>query len=366
MFRQGGEQRARTQEERPLSYDPASAHSSGHSDGSCHSSVSNTPYNPGAADHYAYEHKPTRNDFDPYLKFDVANQKQVQLDPYLSAVLHLDDLSESDMEGLTRIANSDELQKLLVAYCAKMRDEIERYPPFAQLFNHVVTELVKARLTGNEQGIVLCISHPVPIRGSRSERKPDTVLVKALAISFRLAELAKREEEMKGGLAKAMAEVAKTRPKNARGRKPMFSKDAEGKVAAEPKDVKDVEVKDDGEKGKGKANDVDPVLEMAKTPPSRSSRVPYMWDDILTFIEFKMTERSIKLTAEEPQSEKSSSTCTSCASHFRFSCAKYLSLLQQGRRPGKRERERANFLHRLATSLAAQGPHFLSSLPPVS
>ncbi|KAK7036646.1 hypothetical protein VNI00_011579 [Paramarasmius palmivorus] len=304
LFRQTAEGKARSQEERPLSHDPSSAYSS---DGSWQTSVSNTPYNPGAADHYAYEYKPTRNDYDPYLKFDVANQKTVELDPYLSTVLHLDDILESDIQALTHIAESDEFHRLLAAYCVDVNDEIKRYPPFVELFNFVVREMVKAGLTGNEQDLVLCISHPVPIRGSRSERKPDTVIVKALAISFRLAERQARKE----AAAKAKGEQGKAGPKKARVRKPKLAKDAEGKVAAEPedtKDVKDVEVKDGGKKGKGKGKDADAVLETAKKPPSGSSRSAYMWDDILTFIEFKMSKHSIKLTPDEPQSEQSSST----------------------------------------------------------
>ncbi|KAI3608528.1 other 1 protein kinase [Moniliophthora roreri] len=194
------------------------------------SSINNTPYNHGSADHVSDKTKPTRDDFKPFLIFDVKGEKTVPLDLFIFNVLHI---SESLLEAkvsraLRSIEESNGFKELLVKYREKVSSEIQRYPTFVKLVNYAIGEMVEKKITTNERRFILAVNHPSKVRGSYSDRIPDTVGVTQKAISLR--RLSKSDKET--------------------------------------------------------------VQDTAKASP----RVPFMWGDIFTFIEFKLEKYSLEGT----------------------------------------------------------------------
>ncbi|KAK7036642.1 hypothetical protein VNI00_011575 [Paramarasmius palmivorus] len=226
-------------------------------DGSHEASVSNTPYGKGSVDHVDHEKQPRHQDYKPFLIVDVQNEKIVQLDPYLTHVLKTDSITPEDQSALDDIASSPGFQALLGAYTKKMAHEPERYPPFIDLFNTVIQQMKARGLTANSEDIALCIADPVAIRGSRSDRKPDAIGVKAKTLYVRTEQGNAAYEKLKKG----------------------------------KKNGKEKEL----------AIDYDEVYQAARQPPSANSRFIYMWDDILFFIELKMLLKEIKKLAPQPQ-----------------------------------------------------------------
>ncbi|KAK7036605.1 hypothetical protein VNI00_011538 [Paramarasmius palmivorus] len=228
-------------------------------DGSHEASIDNTPYNAGSASHTRHEIQTTHKDFEPFLKVDIEHEKPVQLDQYTSKVLHTDNITSQDRSALNDIAGSAKFHELLAAYTRKMSDEPERYPPFVELFNWAIAQMKAKGLTDNELDIVLCIADPMPIRGSKTERKPDAIGVKALTLYMRTA---------KGRAAYGKVQKASA---NAKG------------------------------KEKALVINYDEVYRVAKRPPTKDSPFIYMWDDVLFFIELKMHSQAIQQALAPPK-----------------------------------------------------------------
>ncbi|KAG7097787.1 hypothetical protein E1B28_005106 [Marasmius oreades] len=208
----------------------------------------------------------THKDMDGILRFDILNDKQVDLKLFMSTVLHISDSPPSaEVEVLDEIMKSPEFFTLLEGYSKPIVREEERYPRFTELCRHAIGQMVDKKITKNKLGFTLCVNDPEYIRGSEADRKPDTVGTTMKAIETRI-------QESKN----AKVEAIKARLRESENVK------VEGKKKANVKTVKT-----DWTPGSASTPTLEEIIEMIMSPPE----TPLMWSDLFMFAEFKVNNK---------------------------------------------------------------------------
>ncbi|KAG7098262.1 hypothetical protein E1B28_000224 [Marasmius oreades] len=252
-------------------------------DGSSAAAISSTLYGFGTADHDAEKEKnATRSKMAPFSKHDMAEESRHRLtvEEFLSNVFH-DPGDEGDKSRLMAIAESEPFIAKLEAYCKKVDDELARYPLYVDLVNTAISAMETQGLTQNELGFMACVNHPVPVRGSRSKHIPDADGVLSKALRLRMVE------------------------------------------------------------GKRKTKEMREMLSMTSTYASSAPLIPFMWADLITFIEFKLVSKELTGPAAEkkgPSPSPRNKNSTQRISSTSSAISSYVSSANASTSSGKHQR----------------------------
>jgi hypothetical protein len=114
--------------------------------------------------------------YEPYLRHDIANAKQLSLDEFMDCILDRADWQHYAADKVENILNQPKFQSLLMDY-PKTGGEKVYYHPFVALANYAVTK-------HQETGIALCRNDPIPVSGSYASRTPDVIIAHHKRIFF--------------------------------------------------------------------------------------------------------------------------------------------------------------------------------------
>ncbi|KAI5120094.1 hypothetical protein M0805_001250 [Coniferiporia weirii] len=134
-----------------------------------------TPHSNHVASGSAYPAKfgGTIDEVDRYIDADLSTTKYCGFDDFLHALGLDPGLLQSADEKLLEIARDDDTLNLRNKYCEDVGNETQRYGPFCELANHIISKLPSQR-----RPIVFCRNDPRCIKGMFSnDRKPDVVVL---------------------------------------------------------------------------------------------------------------------------------------------------------------------------------------------
>ncbi|KAG7088858.1 hypothetical protein E1B28_012812 [Marasmius oreades] len=226
-------------------------------------SFSSTPYSKGTASHREEKHH-THKEIDEVLRHDIMNDKRVDLDLFMSTVLHTPNPPPStEVTVIDEIVKSHEFTRLLEEYSKPVACEEEKYPRFTKLCRYSIARMVEKKITKNELGFTLCVNDPEYIRGSEGHRKPDVVGTAYKAIDIRC-----REWDYETN--KRINNSNKKRGNKINGRKKRNGKLVKSQWTARNAPTPTLEN----------------IIDTITSPP----KFPLMWSDLFMFAEFKVEQ----------------------------------------------------------------------------
>ncbi|KAG7086790.1 hypothetical protein E1B28_002718 [Marasmius oreades] len=220
--------------------------------GSEPASLSKSPYSNGTASDYEEEFY-THTEIHHLLHHDIMSDKQVDLDVFMSTVLHAPNpLPSTEVKVIDEIVKSPEFIGLLEDYCKPVVLEEEKYLRFTRLCRYAIAQMVEKKITKNELGFALCVND---FRSSGGHRKPDVVGTTYKAINIRFRE-GKYE----------------TNDNNDNNHKTDRKKRGNGETVESQSTVEDA------------STTLENIIDTITSPPT----FPLMWNDLYMFAEFKV------------------------------------------------------------------------------
>ncbi|KAI5120099.1 hypothetical protein M0805_001255 [Coniferiporia weirii] len=109
-----------------------------------------------------------------YIDADLSSTKYCGFDDFMRALGVDPELYQKDDETIWKIASDKTTLQLRNEYCKDIRRNTQRYGPFCELANHIISQL-----PSQSQPIVFCRNDPHYIKGVfGNDRKPDLVVLK--------------------------------------------------------------------------------------------------------------------------------------------------------------------------------------------